>query len=447
MSRQFLVIFIQIAVVFLSACAQDNSETSYTKPEAPAADPLVRPTQQQEVVLARTLPFKSDTRISYCEILSTQPTSYSGYRDQKVYPLASLSKVVTTAWALKKLGPDFKFQTAWYFKPVGDGVVDAYLKTNYDPVFNIEKVLYSLSLLRQQGVTRIRNLVIDETTRVYLSVLAQPHLELEQVPISSSDSAGNLRLILNSKNWSKQTDTARDNLLAWAKENNRTVSIPETFSVDNVMVTPSSQINLAAYSKQISFNSASLFKYLKNLNVYSSNYMADALFQLFGSVAEFNKFQSSVLKLKDSDLQMFTGSGLSTTDRSGVRIDNQGTCVAMLNILKYIDKLAQQSGLDLGHVLYNPTQDQDGTFESNMPLSNQVLLKTGRLYDNPALNLAGMIGTEKGNVYFTFLGHQFLAEDAVEIENARDTLLQSALKYYPLKKSFSSLKEFQIFIN
>lgn len=445
MIKTLFFIPILIAFIFTSACAPEASSDATTKSDS--ADLVKRPTGQA-AILARSLDFKNDDRISYCEVLGSDTATYSGFRDQSLLPLASLSKLITTAWALKKLGPDYKFKSVWYLKPVvgSSGTFDAYLKTNYDPIFNIEKVLYSLSLLNQSGVTNIRNLVIDETTRVYLSVLMQPHLELEQVPVSTTDSIQNLTLILNSKNWANQTQTARANLQSWAVENNRTLQIPNQFSVQQVQFRKQNEIDQGQYSKQIEVTSSSLLKYLKNLNVFSSNYMTDALFSYLGGVSEFAQFQSSVLKLTDHQLQFFSGSGLADSS-SGVRKDNLGSCLAMINVLKYIDKLAAQNQLSLGQFLYNPTKDVGGTYESSLAVSNDVVLKTGRLYDNPALNLAGVISTEKGSVYFTFLGHQFSENEASDLEAARDHLLNSALKYYPLKPSFGSLKDFQIFIN
>ena len=464
MSKQFLLILSALTFVFLSGCAKGSSDDaaetsaattsktpkagpSATQPSATAADPVVRPTQQ-EIILARSLSYKSDSRISYCEVLESQPKSYSGFRDQQLVPLASLSKVITTAWALQKLGPDFKFKTTWFLKPVSglDGVFDAYLKSNFDPVFNIEKVLYSLSLLREKGVTKIRNLVIDETTRVYLSVLSQPHTEMEQTPISSRETIQNLELILNSENWSTQTETARNSLTAWANANGRALNIPATFSVEHVQLKNAAQIDSSIYSSQVSFSSSSLLKYLKNMNVYSSNYIADALFQYLGGVNEFSPFQTSILKLGAKDLKIYTGSGLADTS-SGFRKDNLGTCLAMINILKYVNTLAEHSNINLGYLLYNPAQDLDGTFTSDLSFSNQVVLKTGRLYDNPALNLAGIISTSKGPTYFTFLGHDFSEGEESQIESARDSLLNSALDYYPTQQTFRSTKQFQIFIN
>ncbi len=434
-----------LSTAFLFGCNPDNSSGLH---EPQFENPLVqRPSSEPTSIFARDLQFQNDDRISYCEVLATEKNSYSGYRDQKKYPLASLSKVITTAWLLKKLGPDHTFTSTWFYKPVSGqpGVFDAYLQTNYDPVFNIEKILYSLSILHNSGVNRIRNLIVDETTRIYLSALSQPHVELEQVPISSLDSIQNLKLILNSENWSSQTVAAKQHLRSWAEAHNKSLNLPQQFSVEHIELQLAHNIDRNAYAEKVEIKSSSLLKYIKNLNVHSNNYISDFLFWYLGGAAEFQKFQNDNLQLSEQELQFFTGSGLADNSAS-VRKDNLGSCTAVLKVLNFLDQFANKNQLNLGHFLYNPTQDLDGTFEANLNFSNQIVIKTGRLFENPALNLAGIVSTEKGSLYFAFLGHNFFAEDSTEIEFARDQLVRSALKYYPTKNSFLTLDDFEIFL-
>lgn len=435
--------FLFLFLLILSGCG-DGSSTPILH-----SDLILIPDRPSTaaIILSRAIDYKTDNRISYCEVLSTDNRTYSGFRDQELYPLASLSKVITTAWALKKLGPDYTFQSAWYLKSISkeNGLYDVYLKTNYDPVFNIEKILYSISLLHQHGVVKIRNLIIDETTRVYLSVLSQPHLELENVPISSSETLQNLELILNSNNWSSQTQAAKEKLQVWAAAKKQNLQWPDHFSVEHVELKKSEDIHLEEYSQTIYLRSSTLIKYLKNLNVYSNNYVADALFSYLGGASEFKKFQKDELKLLNNQLQFLTGSGLASTTY-GLRQDNEGSCLSLLKVFNYIDRLARQQGLNMGHFLYNPAQDLDGTFDTKMNFSNQIVFKTGRLFENPALNLAGIISTPKGSLYFSFLGHNFSENQSDEIEKARDSILQSALNYYETTDTFLSLNDYQILL-
>ena len=62
-------------------------------------------------------------------------------------------------------------------------------------------------------------------------------------------------------------------------------------------------------------------------------------------------------------------------------------------------------------------------------------------------NVAGIASTEKGSLYFSFFGHDFSAEDAKDIESARDQMLKSVLRFYPAKSSFLTLEDYQVFLN
>ena len=61
-------------------------------------------------VFNRSIPHMDDRNISYCESVNGLQNQYNGVRDQALYPLASVSKVFLSAFALDILGADFKFQ-------------------------------------------------------------------------------------------------------------------------------------------------------------------------------------------------------------------------------------------------------------------------------------------------------------------------------------------------
>jgi D-alanyl-D-alanine carboxypeptidase len=395
--------------------------------------------------LNRSIPNMNDSRISYCESVNGEVGKYNGVRDTQKYPLASVSKVFLTAWALDKLGPDYKFENLWYFKKVSDGVYDVYFKANYDPALNIEKMLYAMTVLRAQGVLKIRQLVIDETTRVYLSVLNDPHVELTEVPVSLNQSVENLRIIFNSSNWGSQTETAKANLAQFAQAKGRVINVPNTFSVDQVVYSDSKKININNYTSVIKMKSSILLKYLKDINVNSNNYMTDMLFKILGGQTEFKKFQQSRLGLTSNDLQFSTGSGLPVISM-GIRTDNLGSCLAVLKTLKFINVLSQQLNFDMGHVLLTAGTD-NGTYEPTIPMSlnHNMVLKTGRLYDVPALNVAGTTSLSSGTLYFAYFTHNFDNDDESVYQNKRDQILNSILNFYPTISSYQSLSLNSVF--
>ncbi len=382
----------------------------------------------------RSIPGIDDSRVTYCESVDGDAEKYNGVRDSQKYPLASLSKMFLSAYAIDKLGPYYTFENIWYLKQVGSetGEYDAYFRANYDPVLNIEKMLYAMAELNKHGVKKIRRLIIDETTRVYLSVLLDPHVDLTEVPVGINKSIENLNIILNSQRWGQQTVKARSQLIAYAHKTQRNLIIPQSFSVQHVSYIQAQKINLKDYTQTVKIKSAPLLKYLKEINVRSNNYMADMLFNTLGGVSEFKRFQQSRLKISSQDLQLYTGSGLAITGM-GVRTDSLGSCTAVLSTLKFLNTLSQQLKFNLGHVLLTAGSDQ-GTYEATqaMAFNQSVVLKTGRLFDVPALNVAGVAQLKSGTLFFSYMAHGFANSQESIYKSKRDNILLSLLNHYPV---------------
>ncbi len=422
--------FISALLILSTACSNSNL-SSNSEAKSPHAVTTIDSTVVRSQTNTRNLLYKNDPTISYCESTGGDINTYSGYRDLKPYALASVSKIFLSAWALNKLGPDYRFQMSWKLKKISnDGTFDAILETNYDPIVNIEKILMALAELKKNGVIKIRNLIIDETTRIYLSVLSNPHLELTDVPVTTNQTIENLNIILNSKNWSSQTQTALANL-----KNPETV--PTQFSVEQISYLPRQQINTEGYNQTVQISSAILLKYLKNLNTFSNNYVTDSLFAFLGGAAEFENFQRNDLKIPKAELQIYTGSGLST-EVLGRRQDNLGSCLSVLKTLKYLDGLAVNNNLNLGHVLLTAGVDS-GTYESNMTFNNNIVLKTGRLFDVPTLNVAGVSSSTEGHTYFAFMAHDFDNTDEANVKIKRDQLISDLIQFKQQRNSFSTM--------
>lgn len=430
LSRWLLGLFI---LSHFSGCGSPSADSPTTE-SAVIDNTILRP--QGQNILARDLKYKNDPTISYCEITENLSQSYSGYRDLKPYALASVSKVFLSAWALKTLGADYRFKMNWKLKKISNnGTYDAYLQTNYDPIINIEKMLFAMSELNKSGIRRIRNLVIDETTRVYLSVLSNPHLELAEVPVTTAQTIDNLQTILNSKNWAGQTEIAKSNLV--------NINTPNQFSVESVTYSPKNQIQTSYYDQSLQIESAPLFKYLKNMNVYSNNYVTDAVFDFLGGTPQFLLFQKNELKISTNELKIYTGSGLSS-QVDNLRKDNLGNCLSILKTIRYLDLLTQTYNLNLGHVLLSAGQDQ-GTYEATLNFNKNIVLKTGRLFDVPTLNVAGVNSTLLGSTYFAMMAHDFDNADEAAVKNKRDDLIDDLMQSKPQQASFLTLKQDTLF--
>lgn len=408
---------------------------------------------ENKKIVSRELLNQHDRRISYCETDINNPNYYSSFGDDVPLPLASLSKLFTSSWALNQLGANYRFKTEYYLKPINseNKIYDMYLKTNYDPIFDSYKVLFLISELNRNHVQGIRHLIIDESTKVFLSALKNPHLELDSIPVSSSFSISELNLLMNSKNWNSKTIQLIQKLNAWGISNSKNLKIPQQFSVESIHFVSSNELDLNTYTFKNSFNSAPLSKYLKNLNTYSNNYLADYLFWYMGGASKFVNFQLQTLHIQNQDLKLFTGSGLPWQPNSSlVRQDNWGTCHSVISGLKFLYETSRKQNLNLGSILLNPTRDLNGTFSQNIKLKNAAVLKTGRLFEKPALNLAGFFAGKKEMISFVFLGHDFNETETAEIENQRNKMLENLFLYFgPSEKAedlFNTIGEFDILL-
>ena len=419
MNLKLAAIYI-LGFIVLVVCQPESSGSDFDGQVSPQS--LVsKPAQSNK--LTRDLKFKNDPTVSYCEVPLNDFSRYSGYRDLKLYPSASVSKVFLSAWVLKKLGPQFKFTHEWRYQKNADGSFDVYMNTQLDPVVNIEKSLYFMTELNKLGIKRIRNLYISSNTKVYLSVLTNPHIELEEVPISTNETVENLRIIFNSANWGEQTQIAIEKLRQSQKV------IPTNFSVEKVSVVDEATKSKIANWDLHMTQSVEIKKYLKEVNTNSNNYISDALFSYLGGSKKFYQFQQVDLGLTKNDLYMLTGSGLATMT-GGQRSDNLANCYSIAKVMNYVYLHSQKQKYNLGEILLNVGTDQ-GTYQpDNMVFNQSTVVKTGRLYDVPTLNLSGVVSTKYGPVAFAFLGHDFDNADELNMQSKRDTLLQSILDYY-----------------
>ncbi len=405
--------------IVLAGCQPETSGSDFDNEINPQS--LVsKPAQPNK--LSRDLKFKNDQTVSYCEVPLNDLTKYSGYRDLKLYPSASVSKVFLSAWVLNKFGSKFRFTHEWRYQKNTDGSFDVYMNTQLDPVINIEKSLFFITELNKLGIKKIRNLFIHPNTRIYLSVLSNPHIELIDVPISLNETVNNLKIIFNSANWGEQTENAIENL----KQNKKPV--PTNFSVEHVTVISEAQKQKMANWNLHITQSSEIKKYLKEVNTNSNNYISDALFSYLGGAKKFYQFQQTDLGLTNNDLYMLTGSGLATIT-SGKRYDNLANCYSVTKVMHYIYLHSQKQNYNLGEILLNVGTDQ-GTYQPNMVINKSTVVKTGRLYDVPTLNLSGLVSTKYGPVAFAFLGHNFENAEETSMQNKRDTLLGSILDYY-----------------
>ena len=104
----------------------------------------------------------AQTLQSYCYSDPKDFKIVQGLNIDKKYPIASVSKLVTSYWALATKGPQFKFSSLVHVTPVENGEFDVHFQGSRDPYFGQIKLHYIISKLNEKGVTKIRNLTFDD---------------------------------------------------------------------------------------------------------------------------------------------------------------------------------------------------------------------------------------------------------------------------------------------
>lgn len=328
---------------------------------------------------------------------------------------ASVSKLVTTLWAIDQLGPHFQYDTKLYVKAAADGF-DIHIQGSKDIVFSRRKLFHLVNQLHHAGIDKINTITFDDQTLVYAK--AEEYIG-SVLKITPERSAQNLFDFLHTKGWKLLLPAYREfvsSTPANIREKFQIVSDPTTFriAINEVKHSQVAPFDLAAPDVQeLSLVSPFLEEYMKFLNIVSNNYMADQAFENLGGEEAFDRYIQDFLSENFPDyetqmtnfnagepaIKMFTGSGLNT-ERNGARVDNYATCAVIVKLIEKLKVKMEELDSKIELAVAVPGSD-GGTFRSrlNSPrLKNTMVAKTGTLFHTSAL--AGMASTKSGLQYF-----------------------------------------------
>lgn len=335
-------------------------------------------------------------------------------QDRKVR-LASVSKLLTTLWAIETKGPTFQYQTHFYFL---NGAL--HIQGSRDTVFSRRKLFYLVNQLNQLGIDKVDSITFDSQTLVFAG--AEDYIG-SVLTVTPERTAQNLKDFLHTPGW--------QNLLqAYRQFYNETPSeIRERFdlrplqdlqlSIGQVRPSDTAPFDLNdPQAASFSLLSSIIEDYMKVMNIVSNNYIADQTFENLGGEQAFDQFISPLITelLPDYDRQrqnfangeasikMYTGSGLPETV-NGHRVDNFASCRI---IIKLIERLEQKAQEYEGHIsrLVAVTGSDAGTLRARLQspvLKNSIVAKTGSLFHTSAL--AGIVYGQSGVVPFGIFHH------------------------------------------
>lgn len=341
---------------------------------------------------------------SACELKASNKEIQGTNIDQK-FPLASISKVVTTLWAVEALGPDYRFQTKLHVKETAkQGSYDIHIEGSRDPMFGRNMGYFLISELNRKGIKNIDRLTFDQNFLLAWLAEEKP-LIAGNTPKYDTVEARAAVVETTIRN-ALATDVNKDSyarLKRAASQLGINMVDSPNISIGSIKYVHKNQFTAQEGSKVLVLKSSPLRTILKRMNNQSNNYIADNIFWNLGGTQKFNAYAKQALEADQADFSFYNGSG---NNEGSVKspIYNNATCEFMIKSLARLDDLLEKKGYGLEHVIAVASRDYDSTVKNyGGNMAGATIAKTGSV--NKAKTLAGAINTAQGPVYFTILMH------------------------------------------
>jgi serine-type D-Ala-D-Ala carboxypeptidase/endopeptidase (penicillin-binding protein 4) len=343
-----------------------------------------------------------------CQLLDKEGAVIEGENTDKMYPIASVSKLFTSYWAVSQLGAYYRYQTLFHVLPLDGGLVDMHIQGSRTPYFGREQLQYIVAQLNSLGVKKIRNLTFDEKFAYINLPRGDAFAAGHYAPDFPTVSRVQLELEDFFDNVAAKYSTTK------IRGRDREIEMPEKISmaVEKVSFQSAedfqSNFSFAAPGvRHLVSKSVPMHRLLKEMNRNSNNYAANLMFEDLGGAAKFNAFITKQLGVTSSQVEFFNGSGDSHDFDGGEKLYNQATCEVVLAAISSLKKTLEMQELRLTNVVAvagADSPDESSTVSDiyeNDVTSKALMAKTGTV--DPAVTLAGVASTEQGNVYFGYI--------------------------------------------
>ncbi len=324
-----------------------------------------------------------------------------GMNVDKKFPIASVSKLVTSYWALSSKGANYNFLTVVHVTPVENNQFDLHLQGSRDPYFGQEKLHYMISKLNEKGITRIRNLTFDE------NLLYLRDLDIERDPLKERQAFPWKNYYVSQVGPLK---TLKELQLGLVNTYSSSVTrlnkagiklLPKvSFDVKKIFHLRSSEYTTTRVTKSFALRSAPLYQMLKEMNRNSNNFAAVEIFKMLGGRDQFTAFIQQKLGMGKDSIDFYEGSGNRVENAP---VYNLATCRALLVIFQDLTQVAQKNALDIDDIV--SVIGEDGLVDSRYPYTNDAntnagVAKTGT--SGAAMTLGGMLNTKPHRMYFMY---------------------------------------------
>ncbi|MDG0815298.1 D-alanyl-D-alanine carboxypeptidase [Bdellovibrio svalbardensis] len=329
-------------------------------------------------------------------VLKKNPTNVTDKDVETKFRIASLSKVLTTQWAIAKLGPEYRFKTKIHVTPGSKTAnCNIHIEGDMDPYMGrdmLTRIFTQLKpKLQAQNCKFIETFSYDQFFPVYLDVMKH-----------QKDHAAGWE---DPARYFNSTKTKND-LTAFIK-----LKSGLRGNFDNIGVVTKDRYSVylkTVPSKTFSVKSRPLHMILKDLNKYSFNYPPNVIFEKLGGAEGYKKFVADRMKLSANDIEMYNGSGYPAII-DGVKLYNLVSCSALVHIMQDLDKTIEaykgSRPFQMADVMaVGGSGESYSTFKGlygSSTYDNTLVAKTGSA--DKAITFGGMLSTKDGDLFFAVL--------------------------------------------
>lgn len=339
---------------------------------------------------------------SFC-VSNEQENIFESNLQLKIRP-ASVSKLYVTDWAMNhpEIGFDYKYQT----KILISGK-DLWIQGGFDPYFVTESVFYLIKFLNEQNITELDHIYFDQNFFFNWTD-------------TTSIIATELKKYFSTKKWNSAIRLEYKVTQSRIEERNLLIDLSDlNLKVKSVEYTT---LKPNTVDQAWTYFSSPLYKHIKQMNVYSTNFYAQKLFELLGNSEEFSLYMNREMNVTKEQMYFYTGSGLGA---------NYTTCEVSEKLVKHLEESIIRSNLKLSDVISVAGVDL-GTLRNrfkNPEAAKAVVAKTGTLNDTSTLS--GYLMTESGLKYFGIFNH---TTDAANAHVFQEAVVKEILKLYPAEQ-------------
>jgi D-alanyl-D-alanine carboxypeptidase/D-alanyl-D-alanine-endopeptidase (penicillin-binding protein 4) len=315
------------------------------------------------------------------------------------FPIASVSKVFTSLWAMDKLGGSYRYPTQVYITQLNNGAHDVHLRGSVFPYFDRTMFYFLIGELNKRGITKIDNLTYDENFE-YGSVirdnkdLAHKNGSQSETEIMKELRSDVVNLSANYRSYLKKVQPLiKMNLPTSVK-----------LSIKDIHAVSMTDFDKDKTTSTFVLRASELHRVLKEMNRNSNNFAANKIYERLERTQKFSDYLTKAIGADANEFTFVNGSGYPEMVQ-GVKTYNSATCNTVINVNKKLFKVANAQNLGLRYILpvagLDADADADSTvthiYSSNLT-EGALLAKTGTI--SQSISLAGAIRTQNDLIYF-----------------------------------------------